>query len=1093
MQHRNHGRSALLIAIAISVILAAGRLSAESLRLPIKPHDRIALVGNSLAERMRLYGHFETLLHLRFPKHQLVVRNFGWPADEVGVQQRPNDYASLDDPLAVFGPNVLICFFGYNESCAGPDGLPHFKANLADYVKRNREAFTKDGEAPLIALASPIAYEATGKAWMPDGTAENRNLKLYADAMAEFAEAEGLPFVELFMPTSEMCKARDGGNLTINGAHINAMGDQVVANLLDRALFGEPRRTSYPATRQEALRRAIIDLQWHHQQDYRMLNGWYVYGSRSRPLDESTFRPEYAKIRKMCADRDKVVWALAQGKQPPKLDDSEPELAVPPTAFGTRPYSEPKDLRLLTTAEAEAAMTAAPGYRVQTFASEEEFPELAKPVQMAFDNRGRLWASCMPCYPQWKPGDPKPNDRLLIFEDTNSDGKADKCTVFADELHVPVGFEFWNGGVLVVSQPKLLFLKDTDGDDKADVREVVLDGFATDDTHHAISAFEWTPDGKLVMLEGISMSTAVETPWGPFRHLNQSAAYTLDPRSWRLSLHVTPCFANPWCYTHNDWGQGFVGDGTMADQHWATPLNGATFDQRGTNRQFIHYEGSVMRPALGSGFIFSRHFPEAAQGNFFYACVINMNGILQFKVDDDGAGYAGARVDDLIRSTDKNFRPGDPQIGPDGALYFIDWHNPLIGHMQYSQRDPNRDHTHGRIYRLYAPDRPLVNAVTQAGKSIPELLQQLREYEAQTRYRVQRELRDRPTDLIVAEVKTWINSISLDDPLHDHLLVEAMWALSGHGVVDHDLFSQLLKAKALDARAAAVHIVADLREYTPNAVDLISPMLDDPHPRVRLEAVRALSFFPERRSVTLALKTLKYPLDEESNYTLVSTLGALQAVWKNAEAEGVDLADGDPVAAAFMERIAAGNDRGREVAALLKSVIKNYDIEQTRSASATRLLALSGNADEGAKIFKRTCQACHRVGTEGTNYAPNLSDAGIRLKREGILESVLFPNAKIDPKYRATNIFTIDGKALSGLVIAEDDNEIELVLGQGKLQKIAKRDIDDRQAVDVSSMPERLHESMSGLEFLDLLEFLAAQQASPPIPQVTPIDGSGGK
>src|SRR5690606_28640121 len=154
---------------------------------------------------------------------------------------------------------------------------------------------------------------------------------------------------------------------------------------------------------------------------------------------------------------------------------------------------EPEELRILSPQEAEAAMTVAPGYRVQTFASEADFPELAKPVQMAFDNRGRLWVSCMPSYPQWKPGDPQPDDKLQILEDTDGDGKADKSTVFADGLHVPVGFEFWNGGVLAVSQPKLLFLKDTDGDDRADVREVVLDGFASCDTHHSISAFKWTP------------------------------------------------------------------------------------------------------------------------------------------------------------------------------------------------------------------------------------------------------------------------------------------------------------------------------------------------------------------------------------------------------------------------------------------------------------------------------------------------------------------------------------------------------------------------------------------------------------------------
>ena len=210
--------------------------------------------------------------------------------------------------------------------------------------------------------------------------------------------------------------------------------------------------------------------------------------------------------------------------------------------------------------------------RCELFASEREFPELAKPYQLNFDNRGRLWAACMPTYPQWKPGDPRPNDRLLIFEDTNEDGRADKCKVFYDKLHCPTGFEFWNGGVLVVDQPRLIWLKDTDGDDKADVVVHLLDGWATDDTHHTIGAFEYSHGGLLHMLEGVAMSTTVETPWGPYRTQNAPGAHMLDPRTMKLRHFVTPGYGNPWCYVFDSWGQGIVGDGTTAQQHWDSPL-----------------------------------------------------------------------------------------------------------------------------------------------------------------------------------------------------------------------------------------------------------------------------------------------------------------------------------------------------------------------------------------------------------------------------------------------------------------------------------------------------------------------------------------
>src|SRR4029450_680686 len=185
------------------------------------------------------------------------------------------------------------------------------------------------------------------------------------------------------------------------------------------------------------------------------------------------------------------------------------------------------------------------------------------------------------------------------------------------------------------------------------------------------------------------------------------------------------------------------------------------------------FNNEGMRPALGSEFLYSRHLPDEVQGQFVYGCVINMNGIPRFEIRDDDAGFTGSRLkkrvtekgqvkdvpDNLVDSTDRNFRPGETQIGPDGALLFLDWHNPLIGHMQYSQRDPNRDKVHGRLYRLTARGRPLLKPVTQYGKSTAEILDQLKEYEPRTRYRARRELRDRPAGEVLPAVKTWVSKL----------------------------------------------------------------------------------------------------------------------------------------------------------------------------------------------------------------------------------------------------------------------------------------------------------------------------------------------
>jgi len=145
-------------------------------------------------------------------------------------------------------------------------------------------------------------------------------------------------------------------------------------------------------------------------------------------------------------------------------------------------------------------LKAAEGYEVNLFASEQDFP-LDNPVSLTFDAKGRLWVATMPTYPQVLPGK-KPSDKLIILEDTDHDGRADKHTVFIDGLYLPGGFELGDGGAYIAEQPNLIFAKDTDGDDVADVRETVLYGFGTEDSHHAISAFTWGPGGGLYFQEG---------------------------------------------------------------------------------------------------------------------------------------------------------------------------------------------------------------------------------------------------------------------------------------------------------------------------------------------------------------------------------------------------------------------------------------------------------------------------------------------------------------------------------------------------------------------------------------------------------------
>lgn len=1064
-------------------------LPASVLPLQFIKGERIALVGNSTAERMNLFGHFETLIHARFPEKELVFRNFGRPADEVANRQRANDYTKLDDPLFTFNPDTFLCFFGFNESFAGPLGVEKFKTDYEKFIDEYSQKYARDDSksSPRFVIISPIAFESTGDSLLPEGKKENENLKLYADAAKAVADSRKIAFVDIFNPTLKAFDEKAGSQFTINGCHVNEAGDKLVGQLLDSGLFNSTNPAISNTSMLETLRKAINDKSWVHLQDYRMLNGWYVYGGR-RTFDTETFPREYLKIRNMAAVRDQLVWDIAQGKKvSDKVDDSKTgELFNPPTRFGEprQKYSENQEggPKILPPDELIKSCTVPPGFEIKLFADESKFPEIAKPVQMSFDNKGRLWISTMPSYPLWKPGDPKPSDKLVILEDTDGDGKADKSTVFYDKLHCPTGFQFYNGGVLVVDQPRILWLKDTDGDDKADVVVHVLDGWATEDTHHTVGAFEENNGGLLHMLEGVAMSTAVETPWGAFRNFGSSGAYVLDPRTWKISHYVTPGYGNPWCYVFDEWSQGFCGDGTGANQHWDTPLSGKQFQGRKGLNAVFPTEG--MRPVVGSEFLVSRQFPDDVQGQFIYACVINMNGIPRWTFSDDGAGYKGTRVRhdpkdaktpfDLIKSTDKHFRPVDPQIGPDGALWFGDWANPLIGHMQYSQRDPNRDHVHGRIYRLVYKDKPLLKPVTQFGKTVPELLKQLSEYEWRTRARARNEIHSHGASEVLPLVKEWVSKLDKTNKDYDRLCCEALWIQQSFHAVDVDLVKQVMGCKTANAKAAATRIVADERDYLPSSFDLLKAASLNESGRTRTEALRGLSYFSTTESASAVLESLRNnPPDYFTQYTGEAALGANLNGWRTGYLKG-ELAKDDPAGKKLLDNVISIDKKGAQVIPYLQILLgkDSSALEQRNKAMQALADMKGGDAENGKQVFRRGCLACHKVFNEGQDFGPDMMKVGTRLTKYKLVESIIDPNADVDKKYLSTLISTSSGKIVTGLLVSE--NKDEVVIFDGKVKRVIKvADIEERKTLKQSSMPEGLAGTISPAEFLDVIAFLA--------------------
>jgi len=854
---------ALLAAVVCSAIFQP---ATAQQRLELEKGDRVILIGNTLAEREQYFGRFETLLHARFPEHQLAVRNLGWSADELNLRPRSQDFKDHGHTLSDHKADVILAFFGFNESFAGLEGLDAFKSELDKFITSTLASKYNGETAPRLALISPIAHEDLGQRTLPSGEKNNQNIALYTEAMAEVAARHDVPFVDLFEPSKKLYAESDQP-LTINGVHLSDYGYLQVAPFLVNGLFGAgPAAQSQPDF--DKLREEVNAKNLQFFYDHRATNGFYIYGGRKKPFGVVNFPPEFAKLRAMIARHDQRIWAVAQGKQvPAEVDYSGTgEFAEIKTNFNRGITINPPE-------EAIKSFKLPEGYEINLFASEVEFPELENPVQCAFDARGRLWVATMPTYPMYLPGE-LPDDKILILEDTDGDGKADKQTVFADGLHIPTGIELGDGGAYVAQQPNLMFLRDTDGDDVADERRLILHGFDSADSHHSLSAFEWGPGGALYFQEGTFHHTQVETPYGPERCVN-AGVFRYEPRTEKFDVFVSYRFANPWGHVFDRWGQNFVADASGGANYYGTAFSGdIDYPRKHPGmKQFLTKE---WRPTAGCELVASRNFPAEAQGNYLLNNCIGFQGVLNYKMADDGSGFHATPEEPLLKSDDPNFRPVDIQFGPDGALYLCDWFNPLVGHMQHSLRDPNRDTNHGRIWRVHYTGNPLVEPPQIAGASIAQLLDALKVYEDRDRFRARRELRLHDTDKVMAELDAWLAKLDKNDPQYEHHRLEALWVHQHHDVADQQLLGEILRSPDYRARAAATRVLCYWRDKVETPLDLLRVQVNDEHPRVRLEAVRALSFFHDPAALDVALESLAHEQDYYLEYTLKETLATLE-------------------------------------------------------------------------------------------------------------------------------------------------------------------------------------------------------------------------
>ncbi len=743
--------SQISIAMKSIILLLAFVTAAFAAPFEIKEGDRVLLLGDTLLEREGTFGYLETRMQEQFPDRHFTVRNLAYSADNplgwsrASFDPAPKGLVRLKEQIATVNPTVCILGYGmasslealygnddatrYGQIPRGDAGVAEFKKQLGALMDSIQEIGGKSapGKKVRFVLLSPIRHEDLRKTrpGLPDPTEHNALLEKFTKAIEELAKERDARFVSLakLPDNSDIIDVFCDGfanarpeQWTDNGIHLSEAGYAAVcATLMDglgwKYLLLERDNESHflkssvskikaQWTQRNVLRAAILkknDLFFHR---WRPANHTYIFGFRKNEQGRNAV--EIPKFDPLIAEAEAEIDRIKKnpGEKPKVVEAPKPEAApevakLPPPNF-----------------------TVADGMELTLWA---ETPLLAKPVGMNWDSRGRLWVACSPVYPMITPGG-HPDDKVVILEDTDHDGKADKTTTFATDLLIAASVapvldkepfakntKPKSQTAYVAASTDLFELTDTNGDNRADSRRAVLSGFGTEDTHHTLHTLRWGPDGRLYMNQSIYIHSHIETPWGVVR-LNSAGVLAWDPRTEKVEVMFRGC-CNPWGHQFDANGNSFLTDGAGGEGIvWAIP--GAMYFTYENAKKILQSISPGNYPKFASlELIRSPLFPDDWQGNAI-TNDFRAHRVVRFAINDlnQGAnpksGFVTKAMPDLIRTNDATFRPIDLKLGPDGALYIADWTNPIINHGEVDFRDPRRDHVHGRIWRLAPKGKP---------------------------------------------------------------------------------------------------------------------------------------------------------------------------------------------------------------------------------------------------------------------------------------------------------------------------------------------------------------------------------------------------
>lgn len=491
-----------------------------------------------------------------------------------------------------------------------------------------------------------------------------------------------------------------------------------------------------------------------------------------------------------------------------------------------------RNTEALTPEQEQAALHVPPGFRVQLFAAE---PDIAKPMNMAFDTRGRLWVTSSLEYPFAAPADRPGRDTVRILEDTDGDGRMDKNTVFADGLNIPIGLLPIGNGCIVYSIPNIYWMEDTNNDGVADVRRVLYGpmGFERD-THGMNNAFRRGLDGWIYACHGFNNETRVRGTDGHEIHMVSGNTFRFKLDGSRIE-HVTYGQVNPFGSCVDEFGQIYTADCHSKPIYQMIP--GGSYPSFGRPDRGLGFVPEMMAHLHGStaicGLVLAttESFPAEFRGRLYSGNVmtsrINCN-----LLERRGMTAIANEQPDFLKSDDPWFRPVDLQFGPDGALYVADFYNRIIGHYEVPLLHPGRDRDRGRIWRISTA----ASAATPSQKKpeLGELIEQFAASDISARLRAVNESLDFPPEKTLPLFRKGLQSAN------EQIRCGCLWGLARQNQLFPAELDRCIADLSAIVRAHACRVLAEKQSLSTHEQQLLRTALKDTDPHVRGFAATAI-------------------------------------------------------------------------------------------------------------------------------------------------------------------------------------------------------------------------------------------------------------